>query len=289
MVGSDAPFVIDETAIEQRVADPAIAVDLQKIMMGSATDVLSYFVMGAEGMRRFGQNGTLNSDDRPYLEFSAPSAVGTPGVMAANVQSIAAHRESILPYLKPAKDDAGLAAQRDRWNLQFRAAKLADPALALFLGHSNVDPEFLRLLRQLNSEYPSYAPGRFLGEQYQAALALEPRLLQQDFFPLLEADGDITDVEVSAVLVPVSRRRASVMFVDNRARVVYGQVYVEDYGREGVADALAVDVMRAIRAAYTEEATAARARTQALPSADLTLGRFRAVIGSKAERVQPES
>ena len=34
--------------------------------------------------------------------------------------------------------------------------------------------------------------------------------------------------EMSAVLVPVSKTRASIMFVDNRARVVYGQLYVDD-------------------------------------------------------------
>jgi len=36
-------------------------------------------------------------------------------------------------------------------------------------------------------------------------------------------------VEISAVLAPVSKSRASIMFVDNRARAVYGQLHVDDY------------------------------------------------------------
>ena len=102
-------------------------------------------------------------------------------------------------------------------------------------------------------------------------------------------DGGRTVVEISAVLVPLNKTRASIMFVDNSARVVYGQRYVENYGREGLADRLAVEVMTAVRAAYDGEAAAARGRKQALPSAAETLGKLKAVIGSRVQRVQPES
>jgi spermidine synthase len=257
--------------------------------MGSVTDFLSYFVMGTEGMKRFAQNGTLNTDDRLYLEFSAPFSIASPAVMSANVDAIGARRESILPYLKPAADTAALQEQRSRWNLQLEAGKIGDVALARFLGGNPSDPGFLRLLRQLNFEYPSYAPGRFLGDEYQATLALEPRLLQQSSFALMTDEGGRTVVEISAVLVPINKTRASIMFVDNSARVVYGQWYVENYGREGLADRLAVDVMTAVRAAYDGEAAAARGRKQALPSAARTLGKLKAVIGSRVQRVQPES
>ena len=112
MVGSNAAFAIDEAELERRIAEPAIAGDLRKVSMGSATDLLSYFVMGTEGMKRFGQHGTLNTDDHLYLEFSAPFSIANPAVMAANVESIAARRESILPYVKPAADTEAREAQR---------------------------------------------------------------------------------------------------------------------------------------------------------------------------------
>ena len=154
LVGTNAPFLIDEAELQRRLAEPAVAEDLERVLMGSATDLLSYFVMGTEGMKRFAENGTLNTDDRLYLEFSAPFSIASPAVMSANVDAIATRRESILPYLKPAADMAALQEQRRRWALQLEAGKIGDVALARFLGGNPSDPGFLRLLRQLNFEYP---------------------------------------------------------------------------------------------------------------------------------------
>ena len=160
IVGSTSPFVIDEADLERRIAEPAIASDLSRVAMGSATDLLSYFVMGTEGMTRFGQHGTLNTDDHLYLEFSAPFSIATPAVMAANVDAIAAHRESILPYLAPAADPDAREAQRARWDRQFAAGRVGDAALALFLGGKKGDPQFTQLLGRLNRALPGLRPRR---------------------------------------------------------------------------------------------------------------------------------
>ena len=289
LVGSNAPFVIDEAELERRIADPVIVGDLGKVEMGSAANLLSYFVMGTEGMKQFGKNGTLNTDDHLYLEFSAPFSIATPAVMAANIEAIAARRESMLPYLKPTEDPVARQAQQERCALQVAAGKAGDPALALFLAGGPNQPEFTVALRRLNQRYPWYAPGKFLWGEYETALALEPRLLQQSPLTVVAEDGTTAVIDMSIVLVPVSRTRASIMFVDNRARVVYGQVYVNDYERSGFADRFALEVMGAIRAAYDSEAIAARGRQQALPSASQTLRRIKAVIGSKVQSVQPGS
>ena len=289
MVGSNAPFRIDEADLEKRIAEPAIASDLRRVEMGSATDLLSYFVMGTEGMRRFGQGGTLNTDDRLYLEFSAPFSIATSAVMAVDIDAIAAQREDILPYLKPAADPDAREAQAAKWVLELEAGRAGDRALALFLRLGPSDPEFAATLRRLNQQYPWYAPGKFLWGEYQAALALEPRLLQQSSMTFAAEDGTTTIVDMSAVLVPVSRTRASIMFVDNRARVVYGQLYVDDYERSGFADRFVPEVMGAIHAVYESEAAAARVRKQALPPAAETLRKIKAVIGSKVQRGQPGS
>lgn len=289
LVGSGAPFLVDQAEIERRLADPAIAGDLGQVEMGSATDLLSYFAMGTDGMTRLARDGVLNTDDRPFLEFSAPFSIASPAVMALDVGSIAALRENILPYLKPAEDPATRDAEEQKWTLHLEAGRAGDRALALFLGLGPGDPEFAPTLRRLNQQYPWYAPGKLLWTEYQAALALEPRLLQQSSMTLLAEDGATTVVDMSAVLVPVSRTRASIMFVDSRARVVYGQVYVNDYERSGFADRFALEVMGAVHAAYESEAADARVRKQALPPASQTLRRIKAVIGSKVQSVQPGS
>lgn len=289
IVGSNSPFVIDERELDRRIAEPAVAADLKPILMGSSADLLTYFAMGTAGMERFAASGTLNTDDRPYLEYSAPFSIADTAVMGANVSAISAQRETMLPYLRAAADDTSRREQLQRCERQLAAGRLGDSALSMFLGGNAGSPRFLQLLHRLALEYPAYAPGAFLGSEYARGIALEPRLLQQESFALLNADGKIGQHDVSAVLVPVSQTRAAVMFVDNGSHYVYGQQYLDDYASDGVADRFASDVLRAVRAAYDGEMRAARGRRQAAPPALPTLTRFKAVIGSKVQGVQPQS
>ncbi|MFI5183733.1 MAG: fused MFS/spermidine synthase [Vicinamibacteria bacterium] len=287
LVGSNSPLRIDEGELARRMAAPAVADDLKKVMMGSATDLLSYFVMGTDGMAKFSRDGILNTDDRLYLEFSAPFSIATPSLQEANVRALATDRESILPYLAPATEPPAREEQQRRWGLQREAASIGDRALALFLGGKVAEPEFTAALAELDRHYPWYAPGRFLKAESQAALALAPRPLETAAFNLTGDGGKQVVVEITAVLVPVSRTRASVMFVDNRARVVYGQRYVDDY--EGRAAGLAADVMTTIRAVYRTEAEIARARRLSAPPAAATLRKIRAAIAPKDRADSPRS
>ena len=96
LIGSNDPIVIDEAELERRIARPLIAAELGAVMMGTATDFLSYFVMGGKAIREFSRDGILNTDDNLYLEFSTPESVGQ-NVMGINVNAITQYRESILP------------------------------------------------------------------------------------------------------------------------------------------------------------------------------------------------
>ena len=286
IVGSLSPLTIDERQIECRMAYPAVAADLRKVMMAPASAFLSYFVMGSDGMQRFAEKGAVNTDDRPYLEFSAPFSIASPGAMAANVGAIAIHRESLLPYLTPAAEGAARLEQQERWALQLTAGHIGDTALALFLGGNAGDPRFVQSLHRLAMDYPGYAPGAFLAAEYGRGIALEPKLLQQSSFSLTNADGSVASYDLSAVLVPVSGTRAAVMFVDNRAHVIYGQAYLDGDAGDGRADRFAQDVMDAVAAAYAGELRAAITRKQTAPAALATLDRFKAVIAAKVQRVQ---
>lgn len=289
LVGSNSPILINERELERRIAEPAIAGDLKKVMMGSAADLLSYYVMGTEGMMRFSQGGILNTDDNLYLEFSAPFSIATSPVMEANVTAIAAHRESILPYLAPEKGEVALDEQTKRWNRYQEAETIARPALAMFLGGKTDDPRFKRLLEELDRKYPWYAPGKFLKSEYQTTLAMEPRLLQQSDFKLMNEKEEIVVVEISALLVPVSKTRASIMFVDNRARVVYGQLYVDGYSQSELVTRFVDDVMATTRAAYQKEVEISLGQRRDLPAEGETLQKIRDVIGSKVQGAQNKS
>jgi hypothetical protein len=69
--------------------------------------------------------------------------------------------------------------------------------------------------------------------------------------------------------------------VDNRARVVYGQRYVDDHEGRDAAARLAADVMATIRAVYDKEAEAVSAGRPAPPPAGETLRKIQAAIGPK--------
>jgi spermidine synthase len=287
MVGSNSPFEIDELALDQRISEPAIAEDLKRVNMGSAVDLLSYFMMGTESMRRFGKDGTLNTDNHLYLEFSAPFSIADSQAMAVNVDALATHRESLLPYLRPAAEPAAREAQRRWCNRQQSAGRMADPTTALFLAGGATDPQFTTALHRLTLEYPAYAPSRALWAEYQQALTLEPRLIDSATFMFLDEDMWAMDIEISAVLVPVSPTRASVMFVDNRAKTVYGQIYFEDADLEERARELANDVMSTMREIYERDLAAAKDARRSLPTAEESLQKMSAAIREKVPSGQP--
>jgi len=281
LVGSNSPILVDETELGKRMAEPAVAGDLKKVMMGSAADLLSYYVMGTEGMKRFSRGGILNTDDNLYLEFSAPFSIATSSVMEDNVNAIATYRESIVSYLTPAKEPKAQQEQRDTWALHQEAGMLTDSALALFLGGKAGDPAFKRALDELDQKYPWYAPGQFLKNEYQTAQAMEPRLLQQSAFMLMNEQGRSVALEISAVLVPVSKTRASIMFVDNRARVVYGQLYVNDYDRGEFVNRFVDDVIATMRSTYQTELKISLEQGRALPAARDILPKLNQAIAMK--------
>lgn len=278
LVGSNAPLVIDEAELARRIAVPAVADDLRRVAMGSAADFLSYFVMGTEGMARFSQDAVLNTDDRLYLEFSAPFSIASPAVMGANVRALDAHRESLLPYLAPASTPAAREDQQRRWEAAQRAGTIRNRALALYLAGRADDPQFTGAMAALAHLYPEYAPGRFLRGERDAARALAPRPLRAESFAVVSDNGAVATVEITAVLVPVSRTRAALMFVDDAARIVYGQVYIDDYEQGDTVARAVAETMAAARGAYDARAPKTVAGRQAPPRAALVLPRIEAAI-----------
>jgi spermidine synthase len=280
IVGSNAPIVIDEAELDKRIAEPAIAKDLKRVMMGSASDFLSYFVMGTEGMRRFSRGAIINTDDNLYLEFSAPDSIGNFRVMGENAAALIQHREGILDYLVPARGVAARAEQERRWRKHTDAAGVSGPAQSLFLAGRQETGEFKQYLDTLDATYPWFAPGRFLKNEYLMLAALKPTLLDKTAFLLLNEQGREVRMEISAVLVPVSSERASVVFVDNDRKVVYGEVDLTVSGpeRRSFIRSFVKDVLASINAVYQQEAGLALGQQQRFPSAEPTMKKIKDVV-----------
>ena len=266
----------------RRIALPPIAKDLEPVMMGTATDFLSYFVMGDKAVAEFSRNGIVNTDDNLYLEFSTPVSVGK-NVTGANVNAVARYRESILPYLLPAPDEAGRDRQQKKWQAVTEAAVIADRARALFWAGHYDSPQFRQALASLENKYPWFAPGRFLKQEYEAELSKVPSLLQNMSFILLNEKGVPIRLVISAVIARVSQVRAAVIFVDNAARVIYGQRYFSGNDLDKTMAGFVSEVMAAMRTVYERETQIAVSRGKSFPDADSTKEKIKGVIIEKVQ------
>lgn len=287
MIGSSSPILVDEMELERRMAEPKISNSLKSVMMGSASDLLSYFVMGTEGAKAFSQRGTMNTDENLYLEFSAPLSI-TRSVMGGNVNALARHRESILPYLAPPGDEKARGEQKRKWMVYHEAAQVAGRAQALFLGGRFDTPEFFQLMETLEKRYPFYAPGGLLRKEYAAQTALEPKLLKKVALTLLTEQGAVRVVEISSVVARINNERVSVIFVDNEARAIYGQMTVDGVQKERFIDRFVDDVMMSVWDGYQKEVNIARLQGKKLPPAEPTIRKIKDMITLKVDASAPK-
>jgi spermidine synthase len=281
IVGSNAPIILDEAELEKRISAPLVREDLGRIMMGSARDFLSYFVMGKPGMEAFGAGGILNTDDNLYLEFAAPLSMGKSFLMGRNAEEIARYRESVLPYLVPAPGGKAQEEQVREWSLIQEATFLYDKAHTLFLRGLYSSSEFLNLLEGIEMRYPWYGPGRFLKREYSVSVSMEPRPLKQVSFAFDDGRGGRRIVEITAVMSRVSAEMTLVDFVDNNARVIYGQLRIPGRSDDDAVMLMTDRVMERLRHVYDGEAETARKQGRRYPAAESVLEKMRDII-SKA-------
>lgn len=248
LVGSDEPIRIDPEALARRIAHPPVASDLAAVEMGTPAEFLSYFVAGTEGLRRFAAGGIVNTDDNLYLEFAAPASVGIPGLMGQNVAALGAVREPLSRYL------AGSAAGLDVAGLD-RAGRAYDAAHALWLVGEGGGPAFERALRRVREGFPDYAPGRFLEARVEEERGRTPRLLDEIEFAVLLPDGRTVPFVLSAVTMRVGSERGAVVFVDNAAREIFAQRYVDAPAEalDATLREVGLGGLEAARAAHAEE------------------------------------
>ena len=277
LIGSNAPLLVDEDRLQERLSDPAVSKDLEPVMMGSAADFLSYFVMGTEGMAAFSRNGIVNTDDNLYLEFSTPASIGM-NVMQTNVQALAQYRESILPYLAPARGLAAYEQQKVRWTAAQQAAAITDRAHALFLGGHENSPRFQMVLTQLKSDYHWFAPAKFLIREYMDAVSMIPRMIRQTAFELVNENGQTIRWEISAVMARAGQKRAAAVFVDNAARQIYGQRYFSGPDLDQSISEFIATVMQAIQTVYDRQAQMALRQGYQYPAANPTMLKIRETI-----------
>lgn len=282
IIGSNSPILMDEEEIGRRIAQPEISEDLNRVMMGNATDFLSYFVMGNDGMKSFSEDAIINTDDNLYIEFHAPFSISQESMMGENINAIIKYRESILPYLIAAQGKTARAAQERRWLDHPEAVDVAGRAVALFWESRFREAQFKKLIDELSAKYPSFAPGRFLKHEYMAAQGFKE--LQKTDLAVMDEKGLKTVVEISAVFVPVSSGQGTVVFIDNNAWVIYGELYVRGRDRDELISQFVIEVMKDIRAVYQKEVKNVLTQKRELPLAGPTLQKIKELIANKIKK-----
>ncbi|HSB72211.1 MAG TPA: fused MFS/spermidine synthase [Candidatus Methylomirabilis sp.] len=276
LIGSQAPILIDESQLAERMGAPRVKRNLASVEMLSAEDLLSYFLMGTTGARAFAESGALNTDDNLYLEFAAPHSMGVGGLLGQNIRELSQMREPVLHHLVAASGERR-REQLSRWGRLHSAGRIYDIANAFAMRGETDAPEFVQSARQLDAEFPSYAPLRFL----RAELA---RSSMPDSFPLaglelqvLGSDGTTRSLRVLAILTRRTAAASLVWFTDGAGRVMYGRHTIEfpPDRLETVAQQLAQERLAAIGAGYREIHAAAQRRGQSLPTEAETIRRLK--------------
>jgi spermidine synthase len=288
LIGSNEPILIDEAKLDRRISEPTISEDLRRVMMGSADDMLSYFLMGTSTMKEFAKDGVLNTDENLYLEFSAPFSIGKYQVRGPNVMALLKYQESILPYLVGPADPGAKARQARKWASAQEAQKVFGRALVLFLNERSATPEFGALMDELRNSYPWYAPAKFLRGEYRSEAETEPSLIQNTFLHLASGGKKIIK-EISVVLAPASKERAAVVFVDNQEKIIYAQLYFSGPGKEERISRFVSDAMTAIGEEYKKEAAAAVKEKRNFPEAGATLRKIKEVVLLKVKEYEKEA
>jgi spermidine synthase len=75
LIGSDQPLLLDTVAIDQRLRELRVALDLARIGIRSANDVVGLLQTGGTAVDELSAGSRRNTDDNGYVEFSAPKAL----------------------------------------------------------------------------------------------------------------------------------------------------------------------------------------------------------------------
>ncbi len=78
LIGSNEPIRLDMAQLARRLQHDEVASQLSRIGLDDALSFLVELTMDDLAVRRFAEDGRLNTDDNLYLEFSSPLSIGTP-------------------------------------------------------------------------------------------------------------------------------------------------------------------------------------------------------------------
>jgi hypothetical protein len=100
LVGSRKPLQIDVQALRRKLQRPGVHEEMARAGAAEPLDFLAGFVMGEDALRRYVGGARLNTDNRPFLEFTpAWSFFIGQRYALQNLTAFQMARQSVLPLL----------------------------------------------------------------------------------------------------------------------------------------------------------------------------------------------
>jgi spermidine synthase/tetratricopeptide (TPR) repeat protein len=126
LVGAMEEKPIDITLLSERMSDPKVGADLERVGIRSVFDLLARFVMGGDDLVRYASTAPLHRDDNNRLEFTLPKNLYNPDKAVIQLQDLVQNRHSVLPFVtrSGAKAKAeDLAEIRERLGRNYEARR----------------------------------------------------------------------------------------------------------------------------------------------------------------------
>jgi hypothetical protein len=171
--------------------------------------------------------------------------------------------------------------QVKRWEGNLEAARITDQLRTLFFGVDINNPQYQHLLTELDAKYRLYAPARFIKEQFRNEAATIPYLLEDTSVTLLDEKGGRVVKVISAVVARVSDIRASLVFVDNDEKIIYGSTYFDGDDLDETISNFVNEVLATIDDTYSAEAERALREGKEFPPLNPTMDKIRNIVQTK--------
>jgi len=113
LLGSQEPLRLDLDQIEQRLEELSVRMDLARVNVRRAEDLLTLFRLGPRDVARLVEDAPRNTDDNARVEFSAPKTLGV-YTLDDNLEMLRAYASDPLDYVVPeirdrrTRDEMGL-------------------------------------------------------------------------------------------------------------------------------------------------------------------------------------
>ncbi|MBI4379093.1 MAG: fused MFS/spermidine synthase [Nitrospinae bacterium] len=102
MIGSDSKLTINLERLKGRFQNKRLAESLKEIGISNPYQLLSTFIMDKDNLSQFVNRVPVVTDDRPYVEFTAPRVhhIGTT-IKGRNLENMLKYRKPVTPLLSP--------------------------------------------------------------------------------------------------------------------------------------------------------------------------------------------